>query len=209
MSGFGLSLVAAEGFALGGSLIVAIGAQNAFVLRQGLRREAAGLVAAICFACDAVLILAGAAGLGHLIAAQPAGVRLAAAAGAIFVFFYALRSARQALRPQTLGPADAPRRSAASAATAALAVSLLNPHVYLDTVVLLGSISARHGWPDRAAFVAGAVAASALWFFGLALGAARLAPWLASPKVWRLIDGAIAIILIVVGVGLARFAIEA
>ncbi len=176
-----------RGLGLGASLIVAIGAQNAFVLRQGLRREQAVLVAAICTACDAVLISCGALGAGSLLARLPVLARLTSLGGALFLLCYGLRAFRSAQHPGSLevSAAASPR---GSVVVSTLSVSLLNPHVYLDTVVLVGGISAQYAALSRLFFTAGAVSASCLWFFSLALGAARLAPLFRRPRAWQVLD---------------------
>lgn len=185
-----LTLAASQGFALGASLIIAIGAQNAFVLRQGLRREQVLLVSSVCAVCDAVLIALGAGGFATMIAAVPALVPIAAWGGAAFLFAYGLRAFHAALRPGRLEADGQSRRplSRGTALAATLAVSLLNPHVYLDTVILLGSVSAQLEPAPRTAFALGAMAASAVWFYGLGLGATRLAPLFARPAAWRVLD---------------------
>ena len=211
------------GLGLGFSLIVAIGAQNLFVLRQGLRREHVLVVAAICAASDAVLIVLGVSGIGVIVTAVPWLVDVIRWAGAVFLAGYGLLAARRALRPsgQTLdgGGVDAPRSGPASAAptdgTAAatrtrvlpvvltcLALTCLNPHVYLDTVFLLGSVANTHG-DERWWFAAGAAVASVVWFFGLALGARYLSRWLATPRAWRILDGVIAVVMLALAVSLA------
>ena len=142
--------VFAAGFAIGASLIIAIGAQNAFVLRQGLRREHVLAVVAVCVLCDWALIAAGALGFGSLVRAFPLVTSLAAWGGALFLFVYGMLSFRSALHPQTLSAEEtevaARLTTTGAAVTATLAVSLLNPHVYLDTVVLLGSVAAQYAW---------------------------------------------------------------
>ncbi len=176
-----------RGLGLGASLIIAIGAQNAFVLRQGLRREQAVLVAAICTGCDAALITAGALGVGSLIASLPWLARLTSLGGASFLLYYGLRAFRSARRPGSLeASAAALPRSSVIAST--LSVSLLNPHVYLDTVVLVGGPAAQYAALSRVFFAVGAVSASCLWFFSLALGAARLAPLFRRPRAWQVLD---------------------
>ena len=191
-----LVLAAAQGFALGASLIIAIGAQNAFVLRQGLRGEQVFLVASLCAVCDAVLIALGAGGFATMIAAVPALVPIAAWGGAIFLFAYGLRAFHAALSPGRLRAEEGRRPQSRRAAVAAtLAVSLLNPHVYLDTVILLGSVSAPLAPGPRTAFAAGAIMASGVWFYGLAYGATRLAPVFAKPAAWRILDLAIGAIM--------------
>jgi L-lysine exporter family protein LysE/ArgO len=182
---------ALSGFALGLSLIVAIGAQNAFVLRQGLRRDRIVTVIVICAASDAVLIVAGVAGAGWVFERVPWLVDVVRWAGAAFLLGYALLAARRALRPGALREASA--RPAGVVATA-FALTWLNPHVYLDTVLLLGSIAGGHG-DLRWAFACGAVVASIVWFTALGLGARLLAPVFARPGAWRVLDGAIAVVM--------------
>jgi L-lysine exporter family protein LysE/ArgO len=196
-------LVAAlAGLGLGLSLIVAIGAQNAFVLRQGLRRQHVGVVVAVCAASDAVLIAAGVAGAGAVIDSRPWLIDVVRVAGAVFLTGYGLFAARRALRPGVLTPdavASAPSRRAT--VVTALALTWLNPHVYLDTVVLLGSIAQTH--PGRQWwFAGGAVAGSVLWFVGLGYGARLLRPVFASPRAWRVLDGLIAVVMLALAVSL-------
>lgn len=189
----------AAGIALGGSLIIAIGAQNAFVLRQGLARNHVFAVALTCVICDVSLIAAGAVGFGSLVARFPAVTRIAAWGGAAFLLFYGAMSLRSALHPHVL-TAEKPDAHGVLATTGAavgatLAISLLNPHVYLDTVVLIGSIAAQYEWATRVWFTAGAMTASTVWFFGLAYGARLLAPLFEREVAWRILDGAIAVIM--------------
>ncbi|WP_298461556.1 LysE/ArgO family amino acid transporter [uncultured Cellulomonas sp.] len=190
------SLVAAlSGLGLGLSLIVAIGSQNAFVLRQGLRRERVGLVVAVCVVSDAVLIAAGVAGAGAVVQDRPGLLTAVRIAGAAFLAGYGVLAARRAVRPGALTPADesAPASVAATLATV-LALTWLNPHVYLDTVVLLGSIA--HSHPGQQWwFASGAVAGSTLWFTALGHGAALLRPLFAAPRAWRVLDGVIALVM--------------
>ena len=176
-----------RGLGLGAGLIIAIGAQNAFVLRQGLKREGRLLVALLCTCCDAGLITLGAAGFGGLIAHLPWLTRAAAWVGALFLLFYGATAFRRALHPAAL-PEEAPAASRASLAGTVLALSLLNPHVYLDTVVLIGGLSAQYPPSARGWFAGGAVAASALWFFGLAYGASLLIPLFRRLATWRVLD---------------------
>ena len=183
-----------RGFGLGASLIIAIGAQNAFALRQGLRREQAALVAAICAACDAALITVGAMGVGGIIARLPLLAHLTSLGGALFLLWYGLRAFGSARRPHSLEAASAvPRRS--SAAASAVSVSLLNPHVYLDTVVLVGGLAAQYAALPRVLFAAGAISASCVWFFSLALGAAKLAPLFRRTRAWQVLDCFVGIIM--------------
>ncbi len=261
---------ALAGLGLGLSLIVAIGAQNAFVLRQGIRREHVLAVVLICVVSDAVLIVAGVGGAGAIFTAVPALVDVARWGGALFLVGYGLLAARRALRWRAPGEvalivdgadgsegapdegdgsggaatkvggglaagsgagsergADhAPMRVAVAAAadatgsaagvqpaaagadqrlmavvTTVLALTWLNPHVYLDTVVLLGSIGSSHG-DTRWAFAAGAILGSVLWFSALGVGARALAPVFARPNAWRVLDGLIAVVMITLAVGL-------
>lgn len=190
------------GFVASFTLIAAIGAQNAFVLRQGIRGEHVLPVVALCTVSDIVLIAAGIAGFGMLIGAHPGAVNVAKFGGALFLFGYGLLAARRSLRPSTLAPADrAPGRLVEVLLTCA-ALTWLNPHVYLDTVVLLGALANEHR-EGRWLFGVGAVTASAVWFAGLGLGARRLAGLFASASTWRVLDGLIAVTMIGLGVSLA------
>jgi L-lysine exporter family protein LysE/ArgO len=184
----------ATGFALSASLIIAIGAQNAFVLRQGLAREHAGAVALFCAASDALLMTSGVLGMGQAIASWPALGRAMAAVGAVFLAAYGLRALLRAWRPGTLqAGALAPVRSRAQVLAQAAAFTFLNPHVYLDTVLLVGSVGAQQQGGLRAVFLLGACAASFAWFFGLAYGARKLAPWFEHPAAWRVLDALIGV----------------
>ena len=196
----------AAGLGIGASLIIAIGAQNAFVLRQGLRREHVTAVVVVCVLCDWVLIAAGALGFGSLVHAFPLVTALAAWGGALFLLGYGALSFRSATRPETLraddgGSAAGPVTTGA-AVVATLAVSLLNPHVYLDTVVLLGSVAAQYEGALRAWFTAGAWLASLVWFSMLGFGARLLAPVFARPAAWRVLDGVIGAIMWWIAIGL-------
>ena len=190
------------GFIASFTLIAAIGAQNAFVLRQGIRREHVLPVVALCTVSDIVLISAGIAGIGALISAHPGALNIAKFGGALFLIGYGLLAARRAWRPSSLSPSEkAPARLIEVLVTCA-ALTFLNPHVYLDTVVLLGALANEHR-DERWLFGVGAVTASAVWFVGLGLGARRLAGLFASPLTWRILDGLIAIMMIGLGVSLS------
>lgn len=168
-------------------LIMAIGAQNAFVLAQSLRREHHLAVAALCVFCDALLVTLGVFGLATLLAQSPLLLGIARWGGAAFLLYYGALALHRAVRPQSLGQEqDNGPRSRRAVLLSALAVTLLNPHVYLDTVLLIGSLGAQQAVPG--AYALGAASASLVWFFTLALGAAWLAPWLARPATWRLLD---------------------
>jgi L-lysine exporter family protein LysE/ArgO len=190
----------AAGLGTGLSLIVAIGAQNAFVLRQGIRRENVPAIVAICATSDAVLIACGVAGIGAALQAWPAGLTAVAWIGGMFLLCYGALAARRALRPSSLtldrsAPADRPR----TAVLTCLALTWLNPHVYLDTVLLLGSVANGYG-ERRWLFGVGAAAGSALWFSGLGFGARLLRGVFARPVAWRVLDALIAATMVTLGV---------
>jgi L-lysine exporter family protein LysE/ArgO len=185
-----------NGLLVAAGLIVAIGAQNAFVLAQSLRREHHLPVAALCVLCDALLVAAGVFGLAAVLAKSPLLLAVARWGGAAFLLWLGAQALRRALSPQALQQQDSGPRSRRAVLLAALAVTLLNPHVYLDTVLLIGSLGAQQ--PVPGAYALGAASASLLWFFTLALGAAWLAPWLARPATWRLLDLAVAAMMFAV-----------
>jgi L-lysine exporter family protein LysE/ArgO len=189
------------GFMASFTLIAAIGAQNAFVLRQGIRREHVLPVVALCTVSDMALIAAGIAGVGAVINAHPAAVDIAKVGGALFLFGYGLLAARRAWRPSTLTPSEAAPARLAGVLVTCLALTFLNPHVYLDTVVLLGTLANEHR-DERWLFGIGAVTASAVWFFSLGLGARRLTGLFAKPMTWRILDGLIAATMIGLGVAM-------
>lgn len=232
---------ALAGLGLGLGLIVAIGAQNAHVLRSGLRREHVGLVVAVCAASDVLLIAAGTAGVGTVVAASRTLTVVVTLAGAAVLLAYGGLAARRAVRgtdalvldppPPTPAPdvADVAdrnvgprmavgngtgvpvgggggatrtgRATGAAVAATTLALTWLNPHVYLDTVVLLGSVAAGHG-DARWWFAAGAAVGSVLWFAGLGYGAALLRPVFARPVAWRVLDALIAVVMAGIATGL-------
>jgi len=190
------------GFIASLTLIAAIGAQNAFVLRQGIRREHVLPVVALCTVSDVVLISAGIAGVGALINAHPSALNIAKFGGALFLVGYGLLAARRAWRPSSLTPSEAAPTRLIEALLTCAALTFLNPHVYLDTVVLLGALANEHR-DERWLFGVGAVAASAVWFVGLGLGARQLAGLFARPLTWRILDGLIAVMMIGLGMSLA------
>jgi L-lysine exporter family protein LysE/ArgO len=199
-----------QGLALSFGLIVAIGAQNAFVLRQGLRREHVGTVVLFCGAADAVLIAAGVWGMAQALGERPQLAQVLALAGAVFLAWYgwqALLRVRQASRLHAAPAGHALSRAAALAQAAAF--TLLNPHVYLDTVLLVGSIGAQQPSALQGWFVAGASTASLVWFSLLGFGARWLAPWFARPQAWQLLDGFIGATMWVLSALLVRHALVA
>ena len=182
-------------------LIMAIGTQNAFVLAQSLRRQHHLPVAAFCVICDALLVAAGVFGLATILAQSPILLGVARWGGALFLLWYGTQALRRAFSASSLEQsAGQTARSLRAVMLSALAVTLLNPHVYLDTVLLIGSLGAQQSVPG--AYVVGAASASLLWFFTLALGAAWLAPWLARPGTWRLLDLLVAAMMYAVAVQL-------
>jgi L-lysine exporter family protein LysE/ArgO len=199
---------AATGFALAATLIIAIGAQNAFVLRQGLKREHVGLVVVFCAAADALLMTAGVLGAGQALAAMPQLTVALASGGAIFLAIYGARALHRAWRPSSLPAADQHFASSARAALAqAAAFTLLNPHVYLDTVMLVGAVGAQQTPALRPAFLIGACAASGLWFTAIGYGARWLAPWFARPAAWRVLDTVIGLTMLLLAALLTRHAL--
>ncbi|MDR0848636.1 MAG: LysE/ArgO family amino acid transporter [Propionibacteriaceae bacterium] len=196
---------ALAGLGSGFSLIVAIGAQNAFVLRQGIRREHIFAICLLCALSDAVLITLGIVGLGALVERAPIALDIMRWAGVVFLLAYAVFALKRAMKPKAMDvDSSAGTRLGLGAALAqAAAFTYLNPHVYLDTVMLLGSIANTHGPTLRWWFAAGAVTASVLWFFGLGYGARLLAPLFAKPLAWRVLDVLIAAVMVFIAVTLA------
>lgn len=193
-----------SGFFFGASLIVAIGAQNAFILRQGLLREHVFILCLICALSDAALIAVGVGGFGTLVAQSETAIRLVTWAGAIFLAAYGLIALRRAWKPGALKAGREGGTSLAKAVATCLSFTFLNPHVYLDTVVALGAISGRYEGDARLGFAVGAVIASFAWFFALGYGARFLQPVFARPSAWRVLDILIAIVMFVLAFNLAR-----
>ena len=188
------------GLGTAAGLIIAIGAQNAYVLSQGLKKEHVGLVVACCILSDYALILAGVAGMGALVQRHPVLLEVLRFGGAAFLLSYAFLAARRAWQG---GAAMLTRQtqpqSARRVLAACLAFTYLNPHVYLDTVVLLGGISTQFAGTSRWVFAAGAGAASTLWFLSLGFGARALRPFFATARAWRLLDSLIALVMAALG----------
>ena len=191
------------GFTLSLSLIVAIGAQNAFVLRQGLRREHVGPVVAVCALLDVALMAGGVFGLGALVRSSPRGLTVIAWAGAAVLVVYGLQALKRALAPgKLLASATGAGVPRAQLVRQALMISLLNPHVYLDTVVLVGAVGAGQPAALRPVFLAGAGLASVLWFVALGYGARLLTPLFARPAAWRVLDLGVAALMFGIAWGL-------
>jgi L-lysine exporter family protein LysE/ArgO len=193
----------ATGFALSATLIIAIGAQNSFVLRQGLRREHVPAIVAFCALADLALISAGVAGLAKVAGAAPVLTLALTIGGTLFLLWYGLRALRRAWQPQALRAARDARVSLRSAVAQAAAFTFLNPHVYLDTVLLMGSIGARQPADSRLWFVGGAALASGAWFTTLGFGARLLAPLFSRPRAWQVLDILVGATMLALAAGLA------
>ncbi|WP_406625259.1 LysE/ArgO family amino acid transporter [Acidovorax sp. SDU_ACID1] len=196
---------ATAGFTTGAGLIIAIGAQNAFVLRQGLQRSHVGLVVTVCALGDIVLILCGVAGIGALVRGWPELLLVLRFGGAAFLGWYGLKAARRACCGSgALMPTHASEQHWRRALLACLAFTFLNPHVYLDTMVLVGSLSMNYPGMAQWAFGLGACIASATWFSTLGYGARLLQPVFRKPQAWRVLDALIATIMLTLCVLLLR-----
>ena len=193
------------GFALSATLIIAIGAQNAFVLRQGIRKEHVAPIVAFCAVADLLLIGVGVAGLAGILGDSPTLVALLTIAGSAFLVWYGIRALQRALLPQSLRAAagNGPL-SLGNALAQAAGFTLLNPHVYLDTVLLMGSIGTRQPPDMRIWFVGGAACASGVWFTTLGFGARLLAPIFARPRAWQLLDTLVGLTMLFLAVVLIR-----
>lgn len=193
---------ALEGFALGGGLIVAIGAQNAFILRQGLLRQNVFILCLVAAICDAALIALGVAGMGTLVQSNETLLWFVTVGGAIFLAVYALMALRRAFSSSHLDPASEGKTDLKRALAILFAFTFLNPHVYLDTVVLVGGISGQYEGSARLVFGLGAMAASFVWFFSLGYGARWLVPLFQKPMAWRILDLIIASIMALLSISL-------
>jgi len=193
------------GFAIGGSLIIAIGAQNAFVLRQGIKREHVFAVALFCAVSDAALIALGVAGLGVLIERVPGLLLGITLFGIAFLVWYGIKALQRAFAPAAIQVGDGGPLTLKSALGACAAFTLLNPHVYLDTVILVGSLAAPYSGDARWAYGIGAASASFVWFFSLAYGARLLTPLFANPRAWRILDLCIALIMFLIAAKLGAW----
>ncbi|MFC7485492.1 LysE/ArgO family amino acid transporter [Knoellia sp. CPCC 206453] len=190
------------GLLSGFSLIVAIGAQNAFVLRQGVSRQHIGVVVAICAISDLALIVAGVVGVGALVQGHPTILRIVTVGGAAYLVWFGVRSLLAARHPKTL-VAGAPSAKTSAVATA-FALTWLNPHVYLDTVLMLGNLSTSYGPTGRWWFGLGAGAASILWFTTLGYAARLASRWLAHPRTWQVLDTVIGLVMFALAAMLLR-----
>lgn len=198
--------VALAGFLTGLSLIVAIGAQNAYVLRLGLARNHVGVAVAICAGADALLIAIGIGGLGAIVQAHGDVLTAIALLGGAYLLWFAFRSFRSALHPDVLLPSQQEPQAVAAVALAVLGLTFFNPHVYLDTILLVGTIGASFG-ADRWWFALGAAIASVVWFSGLGFGARMLSPLMARPVTWRVLDAAIGVVMLTIAIVLVRSAV--
>lgn len=199
--------VALAGFLTGLSLIVAVGAQNAYVLRLGLARNHVGVAVAICAGADALLIALGVGGLGAIVQAHGDVLTAIALVGGAYLLWFAFRSFRSALHPAVLLPSQQEPQAVAAVALAVLGFTFLNPHVYLDTILLVGTIGASFG-ADRWWFALGAAIASLVWFSGLGFGARLLSPLMARPVTWRVLDAAIGVVMLTIAIVLVRSAVH-
>ncbi|MBK0422149.1 amino acid transporter [Leucobacter sp. CSA2] len=186
------------GMGSGLSLIVAIGAQNAFVLRQGIRREHVLPVVLICGLTDALLETLGVVGIGYVVERAPVVLEIVRWGGVAFLLWYAWTAARRAMKPEVLVAGEGGTSSLKRTILACLAITYLNPHVYLDTMVLMGSIGNAQGDPARWWFVAGGALASIAWFFLLGYGARALTRFFATPRSWQILDGVVAVVMLVI-----------
>lgn len=189
-------LAALDGFLLGGSLIVAIGAQNAFVIRQGLIGRFVFWICLFCAVSDAILIWGGVFGLTALTDIIPLFIPFMTYGGVVFLLWFGMSAFRRALKPRALSSEDRDVPSLRLALLTCAGFTWLNPHVYLDTVILLGSVANARPLEERGVFALGASLASFSWFFAIGLGAMVLKPWLDRPRVWQFIDGVIALIMV-------------
>ena len=204
-----LAPTALKGFALSAALIVAIGSQNMFVLRQGLRREHVGVIVLFCALADALLIAAGVGGLGAVLRLIPNLATALAVGGAGFLGLYGIRALRRAMRPASMVIAEQPQMTLAAALMATAGFTLLNPHVYLDTVLLVGAVGSSQPPAAQPAFVAGAALASLLWFVSLGYGARLLSPMFARPAAWKSLDLGVGVTMLGLAASLAWRVVQA
>lgn len=192
------------GLLTGVGLIVAIGSQNAYVLRMGLLRHHVSAVVAVCILGDVVLELAGVLGMGVIVQAHPDAVRALKWFGAAYLVWFGINSLRSARNASALNPADAPPVSTKTAMLTVAGLTFLNPHVYLDTVVMIGSLANSHGTQGRWLFYAGSALASIVWFLALGFGARVLTPMVRNARTWQVIDTVVAVMMFTFAVLLVR-----
>lgn len=190
------------GFAISAALIMAIGAQNMFVLRQGLKREHVGPIVLFCAGADALLIAAGVGGVGALLGAMPQWTMALTIGGALFLGWYAIKAFARMMAPEAMAVTAQGGVSLGRALATTAAFTFLNPHVYLDTVLLMGAAGSAQAPALRPVFVAGAASASILWFVGLGYGARVLTPLFARPAAWRVLDGIVGVTMLTLAVTL-------
>jgi L-lysine exporter family protein LysE/ArgO len=190
--------------ALSASQIVGIGPQNAFVIRQGIGRQHVLPIVLICIVCDVLLIAAGVLGMGRLVAALPGFVGVVTWAGAAFLLWLSFKAFRAAWQPGRLDASGSIERDRKQVIRTILLVTLLNPYVWLDTVVLIGSVSSVYGTDNAGVFLLGCITSSVLWFVLVGFGAGRLAPWFEKTASWLLLDVAIGCIMLLTAVMLVR-----
>lgn len=183
-----MNMALLEGFVIGLGLIMAIGAQNAFIISQGVTGQFNFTIALTSSLCDVLLMTAGVLGVGLLISQDPLLLKLATWGGAAFLLYYGFLSFRSALYPRTMSREERGQSSFQKVLLTGVAMSLLNPHAYLDAVVLMGSVSSKFAEPEKLLFLCGALSASFMWFFGLSFGAKKLAPVFERPIAWRILD---------------------
>jgi L-lysine exporter family protein LysE/ArgO len=199
----------ASGFFLSAALIMAIGAQNLFVLRQGLRREHVGAIVLFCGLADALLIAAGVAGVGAFLAAIPQFTTAMALGGAAFLAWYGIKALRRMVSPDAMVVGDAQSVTLGRALTTTAAFTFLNPHVYLDTVLLMGAAGSSQPVDLRPIFMAGAATASFAWFAALGFGARLLKPVFAWPAAWRVLDALVGVVMLTLAASLVGRALAA
>lgn len=192
------------GFFTGLSLIVAIGAQNAFVIKQGLLRQHVLLIVAICAVSDAALIFLGIGGLGALVQSNTSVLEVIRWFGVLYLTWFGIKSIRSALTNQSLVASESGTTSAKKIATTVLALTFLNPHVYLDTVILLGSVGNQFN-EDRWFFAVGASVASFAWFSTIGFGARAASKYMSKPIFWKILDSAIAVVMFTIAITLAFY----
>ncbi len=199
-----------EGFAMGAGLIIAIGAQNAFVLKQGIKGEYRTIIATICSFSDAILIVCGIAGMGALFSSHPFVTKIISFGGAAYLVWFAFTCFRSAVKGDAMDidKENFKAMSFKGAVTTTLALTFLNPHVYLDTVVMLGGFGAARPPELRPFFGLGAISASFIWFYALAFSGKILAPFFKKPVAWRVLDAAIGFLMIYIAVNLLLFGIN-